>query len=155
MQCNVEHCVTYEGMLLTWLHDEELRSGHEVPELQPRDLAAERVLQTLAQGLHHGEAAVRAAQQQLGDAVHRGEDVDRLDWLRHGVLRREQVEVEHRAVTPHDEGLGRQEGDALELEERVVEGVGEEVPGPLGHHDGDHDQQQLVDVVGDLHHYHS
>ena len=37
----------------------------------------------------------------------------------------------------------------------MIEGVGEEVPCPLGHHDGDHDQEQLVDVVGDLHHYHS
>lgn len=37
----------------------------------------------------------------------------------------------------------------------MIQGVGEEVPGPLGHHDGDHDQEQLVDVIGDLHHYHS
>ena len=95
------------------------------------------------------------AQQQLGDAVNRGEDVDRLHWLRHRVLGREQVQVEDRAVVPHDERLRGEEGNTFELEESVVERVGEEVSGPLGHHDGDHDQQQLVDVVRYLHHYHS
>ena len=30
----------------------------------------------------------------------------------------------------------------------------EKVPGPLGHHDGDHDEKELVDVVGYLHHDH-
>ena len=34
----------------------------------------------------------------------------------------------------------------------MVEGVGEQVPRPLGHHDADHDEEELVDVVGDLHH---
>ncbi len=34
----------------------------------------------------------------------------------------------------------------------MVEGMGEQVARPLGHHDGDHDEQELVDVVRDLHH---
>ena len=31
----------------------------------------------------------------------------------------------------------------------------EHIARPLGHHDGDHDEEELVDVVGDLHHDHS
>ena len=51
------------------LADEELRPRHQVAQLQPRDLAAERVLQLLAEALDHGEAAVGAAQQHLGQAA--------------------------------------------------------------------------------------
>ena len=72
--------------------------------------------------------------------------------MRHGVLSSEEVQVEHRPVRLEQDGLGGEEGDALELEEGVVEGVGEQVPRPLGHHDADHDEEELVDVVGDLHH---
>lgn len=48
------------------LADEQLRPRHQVPQLQPRDLAAEGVLQLLAEALDDGEAAVRAAQEHLG-----------------------------------------------------------------------------------------
>ncbi len=34
----------------------------------------------------------------------------------------------------------------------MVDGVGEQVADPLGEHDGGHDQEQELDVVGDLHH---
>ena len=33
----------------------------------------------------------------------------------------------------------------------MIEGVRDEVSHPLGHHDGDHDQQQELDIIGDLH----
>ena len=49
------------------------------------------------------------------------------------------------------DGLGVQEGDALELQQGVVQGVSGEIPHPLGHHDSHHDGQQELDVVGDLH----
>ena len=51
------------------LADEQLRPRHQVAQLQPRDLAAERVLQLLAEALDHGEAAVRAAQEHLESDV--------------------------------------------------------------------------------------
>ena len=47
------------------LADEELGPRHEVAQLEPRDLAAERALELLAEALDHGEAAVRAAQEHL------------------------------------------------------------------------------------------
>ena len=47
--------------------------------------------------------------------------------------------------------LGVQEGDALELQQGVVQGVSGEIPHPLGNHDSYHDGQQELDVVGDLH----
>ena len=47
------------------LADEELGARHEVAQLEARDLAAEGVLQLLAEALDHREAAVRAAQQHL------------------------------------------------------------------------------------------
>ncbi len=34
----------------------------------------------------------------------------------------------------------------------MVNGMGEQVPAPLGKHDRRHDEQQELDVVGDLHH---
>ena len=78
--------------------------------------------------------------------MHRCEHVDRPDGLGHAVLRREEVEVEDAAVVLDDHGLVAEEGDALELEERVVERVREHVARPLGHHDGDHDEEQLWGV---------
>ena len=78
--------------------------------------------------------------------MHRGEHVDRPDGLGHAVLRREEVEVEDAAVVLDDHGLVAEEGDALELEQRVVERVREHVARPLGHHDGDHDEEQLRGV---------
>ena len=56
-----------------------------------------------------------AAQQQLGDTVYTSEYVDCLDWLGHRVLSSEQVQVQDRAIIPHDQGLRGQEGNALEL----------------------------------------
>ena len=47
------------------LADEQLRPRHQVAQLQPRDLAAESHLQLLAEALHDGEAAVRAAEEHL------------------------------------------------------------------------------------------
>ena len=79
----------------------------------------------------------------LAYGVDRGEHVDRPHGLGHAVLCREEVEVEDAAVVLDDHGLVAEEGDALELEERVVERVREHVARPLGHHDGDHDEQQL------------
>ena len=84
----------------------------------------------------------------LAYGVDRGEHVDRPHGLGHAVLRREEVEVEDAAVVLDDHGLVAEEGDALELEERVVERVREHVPRPLGHHDGDHDEEQLEVVEG-------
>ena len=55
------------------LADEELGPRHEVAQLQPRDLAAERVLQLLAEALDHGEAAVGAAEQHLGEEAGAGD----------------------------------------------------------------------------------
>ena len=45
-----------------------------------------------------------------------------------------------------------QEGNALQLDESVVEGVRDEVSDPLGEEDGDHDEEQELDVVGHLDH---
>ena len=45
-----------------------------------------------------------------------------------------------------------QEGYALELDERVVEGVCDKVADPLCEKDGDHDEEEELDVVGHLHH---
>ena len=54
------------------LADEELGARHEVAQLEARDLAAEGVLQLLAQALDHREAAVRAAQQHLQQTTNGG-----------------------------------------------------------------------------------
>ena len=51
-----------------------------------------------------------------------------------------------------EDGAGLQEGNTLELQQRVVDGVGEQVADPLGEHDGDHDEQQELDVVRDFDH---
>ena len=83
----------------------------------------------------------------LAYGVDRREHVDRPDGLGHAVLRREEVEVEDAAVVLDDHGLVAEEGDALELEQRVVQRVRQHVARPLGHHDGDHDEEQLL-LVG-------
>ena len=53
----------------------------------------------------------------------RREHVDGAHGLGHAVLRREEVEVEDAAVVLDDHGLVAEEGDALELEQRVVQRV--------------------------------
>lgn len=73
------------------LPDKELWPGHQVAQLQSRDLAAERVLQVLAERLADGEAAVGAAEQDLADAVHGGEHVDRSNWRSHRVVCGEEI----------------------------------------------------------------
>ena len=55
------------------LADEELGPRHEVAQLEPRDLAAERALELLAEALDHGEAAVGAAEQHLGEETAAGD----------------------------------------------------------------------------------
>ncbi len=56
--------------------------------------------------------------------MNRSEDVDSLDGMGHGVLSSEEVQVENRPVRLEQYGLRRQEGDALELQEGVVQRVG-------------------------------
>ena len=46
--------------------------------------------------------------------------------------------------------FGVEERNAFELQQRVVNRVGKEVPDPLGNHNGGHDRQQEHDVVGDF-----
>ncbi len=78
--CHLRHA---HGPAQVRLADEQLRPRHQVAQLQPRDLAAERVVQAdggqrgvpvrrhalrpapHAQGLHHGKATVGAAEQHL------------------------------------------------------------------------------------------
>ena len=95
-----------------------------------------------------------AAQEHLANAVHRGEHVYGAHRRGHSVLGGEKVQVEDGSVTFHQGGLVAQERNALKFQQGVVQRMGQEVTRPLGHHDGDHDQQQLVDVIGDLHHDH-
>ena len=51
------------------------------------------------------------------------------------------------ALVVIDDGLTVEVGDALDLEQRVVDGVRDVVAHPLGEHDGDHDGQQERHVV--------
>ena len=59
------------------LADEELGARHEVAQLEARDLAAEGVLQLLAEALDHREAAVRAPQQHLQQTRNGGAALNR------------------------------------------------------------------------------
>ncbi len=47
--------------------------------------------------------------------------------------------------------LGAEEGDALDLQEAMIQGVGESVCDPLRHHDAHQQWQQHPDIARDLH----
>ena len=75
---------------------------HKVSQLQSGDLAAESVLQFISQTFDDGEAAVRAPEERLADGVDAREHVDGLHGSGHGVLGREQVQVQDGAVVFDD-----------------------------------------------------
>ena len=80
-----------DGGVEVRLPNEKLGPGHQIAQLQSRDLPAERVLQVLAERLADREAAVGAAEQNLADAVDRGEHVDCSNWCGHGVMCSEEI----------------------------------------------------------------
>ncbi len=138
--------------------DHPTQQGHQ---LEAGDEAAEPAILV---GVDNRKAAVVCRLQHLHQSLqpHRLRQMD--DWGGHHAARGEMFQaywlaaaaatmtavtqvlrfVEHR--------IGVEKRDALELEQRMVDGMREQVPDPLGKHDRRHDEQQELDVVGDLHH---
>ncbi len=136
--------------------DHPTQQGHQ---LEAGDEAAEPAILV---GVDNGKAAVVCRLQHLHQSLqpHRLRQMD--DWGGHHTARGEMFQaywlaaaattavtqvlrfVEHR--------IGVKKWNALELEQRMIDGMGEQVPAPFGKHDRGHDEQQELDVVGDLHH---
>ena len=93
----------------------------------------------------NGEAVVLGVPQSFKDSAQPVSLAQRDHGGGHDASHREQVQVLDRY------GFRAEEGDALDLQQPMIEWVGQGIRHPLGHHDADQEGEQHPDITEHLH----